>query len=274
MFGPTKRGMRHSGRILRSLFEQGFSRASLELRSGNAPSFSYSAFKKEGEKKRKTKMGVASLVLGIVGLVLSFIPCVGWIALALTIPGTILGACGILSAKKKEGKGKGQAIAGFILGRLATIIAIAWISLFAKGASAIGDVVDAAAKDAKQRASSQTGYKSKSYQSKPLTKEDKERAKNMMPEGLRNFVDKAEKLEETKNQMEAIKNEIDGISDKNAEGLGNLMKRMENTSADISKNGGVEAAVDRAATKMMNDAMENKINEMNQAMDALKSLGF
>ena len=37
-------------------------------------------------------MGIASMVLGIVGLVFSFIPCLGTYGIFLTVPGLVLGA--------------------------------------------------------------------------------------------------------------------------------------------------------------------------------------
>lgn len=91
-------------------------------------------------------MGVASLVLGIVGLILSFIPCVGWIALALTIPGVILGAIGI-SAAKKSGQGKGISVAGLVCSLLATIFAVVWMLLIAGATSATASAIDEIAKE-------------------------------------------------------------------------------------------------------------------------------
>lgn len=63
-------------------------------------------------------MAVAGLVLGIVGFVISFIPCVGWLfgiflgILGATFSGIALG----------QGSGKGMALAGLIL----SILAIIW----------------------------------------------------------------------------------------------------------------------------------------------------
>ncbi len=58
-------------------------------------------------------MGVASLVLGIVGLVFSFIPCLGLYGIFLTVPGLVLGAVGVAKASK-SGAPKGLAIAGLV----------------------------------------------------------------------------------------------------------------------------------------------------------------
>jgi len=67
-------------------------------------------------------MGVASLVLGIVGLVFSFIPCLGSWGIFLTVPGVILGAVGLASAAKKNAP-KGLAIAGLVCSIIGSAIA-------------------------------------------------------------------------------------------------------------------------------------------------------
>lgn len=66
-------------------------------------------------------MGVASLVLGIVGLICSFIPCIGWMGgLPLGLLGLIFG---IVAIKKEKGKGLG--IAGLVTGAIALLLS-AW----------------------------------------------------------------------------------------------------------------------------------------------------
>jgi hypothetical protein len=70
-------------------------------------------------------MAVAGLVLGIVAIVLSFVPCVGIVAIAPGVLAVILAAVG-LSQSKKTGKGKGMATAGIICG----IIACVWAPIY------------------------------------------------------------------------------------------------------------------------------------------------
>ena len=97
-------------------------------------------------------MGVASLVLGIVGLVFSFIPCLGSWGIFLTVPGVILGAVGLASAAKKNAP-KGLAIAGLVCSIIGSAIAgYQWYVLH-KASDAItelGKAMDEAAKDAKR----------------------------------------------------------------------------------------------------------------------------
>lgn len=68
-------------------------------------------------------MGIASMVLGIVGLVISFIPCLGTYGIFLTVPGLVLGAVAIAKASKNGGAGKGVAIAGLVCSIIGSVIA-------------------------------------------------------------------------------------------------------------------------------------------------------
>lgn len=66
-------------------------------------------------------MAVAGLVLGILGLILCWIPFLGWI---LALLGVIFGALGMGKAKKIGGKGNGMAIAGLVTGALGLLLGI------------------------------------------------------------------------------------------------------------------------------------------------------
>ena len=79
-------------------------------------------------------MPVAALVLGIVGLLLSLVPCLGMWAIPLTILAIIFGVLGM----KKE-KGKGMAIAGLICGIVGSLVACWWIYAYFTIKSEIGD---------------------------------------------------------------------------------------------------------------------------------------
>lgn len=80
-------------------------------------------------------MPIAALVLGIVGLVLSLVPCLGMYALPLTLIAVILGALGM-----KSPQSRGLAIAGLTCGIIGTCIAGWWLYAFmtVKGASEEG----------------------------------------------------------------------------------------------------------------------------------------
>ena len=59
-------------------------------------------------------MAILSLVFGIVGLVLAFIPIIGLFAILLVVPSIILGIMALVKAIKNHTAGKGFAIAGLI----------------------------------------------------------------------------------------------------------------------------------------------------------------
>ncbi len=82
-------------------------------------------------------MPVGSLVLGIVGLVLSLVPFFGMYALPLTLLAVLFGALGLKSVT-----GRGVAIGGLICGILGTVIASWWIY----ATSAVGDALVEGAK--------------------------------------------------------------------------------------------------------------------------------
>ena len=70
-------------------------------------------------------MAVAGLVLGIVAIVLSFIPCVNLFGFLPAVLGLIFSIIG-LSKSKKTGEGKGMSVAGLIC----SILALVWIPIY------------------------------------------------------------------------------------------------------------------------------------------------
>lgn len=73
------------------------------------------------EKKPTSPFAVASLVLGIVAVVVSFIPFSMSVSLILGIVGLVLAIVGMMNIRKGKSSGNGMAIAGLVL----SIIAIA-----------------------------------------------------------------------------------------------------------------------------------------------------
>lgn len=75
-------------------------------------------------------LAIAGMVLGIVGFIMAFIPCLGWVlAIIMGIVGTTLSGIGLAGANK-VGSGKGMAIAGLILSILAVIWGPAWFFIY------------------------------------------------------------------------------------------------------------------------------------------------
>lgn len=86
-------------------------------------------------------MGVASLVLGIIGLVLSFVPFIGLFGLVLAIIGLILGIIDWVQKKKKDEK-HGQAVAGVVCSALAILFIIFYTILFGALIVSVAENVD------------------------------------------------------------------------------------------------------------------------------------
>ena len=87
------------------------------------------------DKKNSSGLATAGMVLGIIGVVLSFIPIINNIAFFIGILALIFGIIGIV---KKAGKGK--AIAGIVLGILSIAITLAM-------QSAVSDSIDETSKE-------------------------------------------------------------------------------------------------------------------------------
>jgi hypothetical protein len=83
-------------------------------------------------------LAVASLVLGILSILLAIIPIVGFIAWIMAPVGLILGIIGL-----GKPTGKGMAIAGVVCSAIGLLICIGWVILFAigmAGAAASGEL--------------------------------------------------------------------------------------------------------------------------------------
>lgn len=75
---------------------------------------------------RGNGMAVTGMVLGIVGFVFAFIPCLGWFGMILGILGTIFSGIGLAHASRTK-QGKSMAVSGLVL----SILAIIWWPLWA-----------------------------------------------------------------------------------------------------------------------------------------------
>ena len=88
-------------------------------------------------------MSVASLVLGILSLLLAFVPFCGMFSLLPAAIGLILGIVGATTAKPDPNNpelpkpGKGMAIAGSVLSGVAILVCIAWTLFFTTGVTAL-----------------------------------------------------------------------------------------------------------------------------------------
>lgn len=96
------------------------------------------------------KMGIASLVIGIIGVILSFIPCVGMLAFIPVVVGLVLGIVDVVT-KSQQNVPKGMGITGIILNSIALIIIIAWTAFFGVAASSSSGEIEKKFKEIEQQ---------------------------------------------------------------------------------------------------------------------------
>lgn len=103
--------------------------------------------------------GIVSLILGILAIIICWIPIINNLSAVAGIIGLIFGIVAILRIKKKNLSGKGVAVAGLILCILSIVITLFTQSLFSKAfdeatsgpkAAKVSDSQSAADKDAKK----------------------------------------------------------------------------------------------------------------------------
>ena len=84
----------------------------------------------ENTKNTGHGMGVAALIMGVISIVVAFIPCVGLFAFFTAVVAIVLGAIAISQASRVQAP-KGLGIGGLVTGAFALIISIAQVVFFA-----------------------------------------------------------------------------------------------------------------------------------------------
>ncbi|HZI98590.1 MAG TPA: DUF4190 domain-containing protein [Actinomycetales bacterium] len=95
-----------------------------------------------GAAAPKNGLGTAALVLGIIGLLLAFIPVIGILGGLLGIVGVILGVIARGKVKRGDATNGGVALVGIILSVLAILITIAYVVLAALFFNQVEDCTD------------------------------------------------------------------------------------------------------------------------------------
>lgn len=90
----------------------------------------------------KNGLGLASLILGIVGLLFCLMPITGFIGFILGIIGLALGLAGISRCRKNKATNMKTAISGAILSALSVIFGIVGIVMFFTAVDQLGDDLD------------------------------------------------------------------------------------------------------------------------------------
>jgi hypothetical protein len=84
-------------------------------------------------------LGTAGFVLGLVGLLFSFIPIIGIVAWPLVIVGLVLSIIGIARASSGKATNKGLAIAGAVLSVIGLVICILYAAVFTTAVNTVND---------------------------------------------------------------------------------------------------------------------------------------
>jgi hypothetical protein len=79
--------------------------------------------------KRSSSLGIVSLILGVLGFLLSWVPLVGILTLPLSVLGLLLGSIGVIVALVRRGSGIGWPIAGVVTCGLAFLIAASQVAV-------------------------------------------------------------------------------------------------------------------------------------------------
>ena len=101
--------------------------------------------------RRTSSLGVVSLILGIVGLLLCWIPIIGVISLPIAGVGLLLAGTGLIVALVRSGSGIGWPIGGGLVSGIALIISIVQATAIVGAGQAMSEAADEMAKQAEQR---------------------------------------------------------------------------------------------------------------------------
>ncbi|MDQ3787034.1 MAG: DUF4190 domain-containing protein [Actinomycetota bacterium] len=95
--------------------------------------------------KPSNGLGTAGFVVGLIGLLFSFIPLIGVVAWPLVILGIVFSAIGLSKATKGRATNKGLAIAGLAVSIIGLVVCILWVAVWNK---AVDDVREEANREA------------------------------------------------------------------------------------------------------------------------------
>jgi MmpS family membrane protein len=93
--------------------------------------------------KPSNGLGLAGFIVGLIGLLLSFIPIIGMVAWPLVILGIVFSAVGIAKASKGRATNKGLSIAGLIVSVIGLIVCILWVAVWNKAVDEVNEEINA-----------------------------------------------------------------------------------------------------------------------------------
>lgn len=84
-------------------------------------------------------LGLTGFIVGLIGLLISFIPLVGVVAWPLVILGIIFSAIGIAKAVKGRATNKGLAITGLVVSIAGLVVCILWVAIWNKAVDEVNE---------------------------------------------------------------------------------------------------------------------------------------
>jgi hypothetical protein len=100
---------------------------------------SYSSPQVSRPTQQQNGLGTAGFVLGLIGLLFSFIPIVGVVAWPLVILGLVLSLVGVVRARSGRASNGGLAIAGVVLSALGLLVCVLWVAVFGSAANEVDE---------------------------------------------------------------------------------------------------------------------------------------
>lgn len=158
--------------------------------------------------------GITALILGIIALLIAFIPCIGMLALIPGVLGIIFAIVGLNQAAQANAA-RGLVISALVISILGTTIAVVWVFALSSSSFLLKDNFDRITREFTKEFEKEYG---KSFEeavqetSKNLEKELEQL--ELIPDSL---VDELEKMEEPKTPGEAGKNAGKALKEINKE---------------------------------------------------------
>ncbi|WP_199441718.1 MmpS family transport accessory protein [Umezawaea beigongshangensis] len=100
---------------------------------------SYSPPQESQPVRQRNGLGTAGFVLGLVGLLFSFVPIVGVVAWPLVVLGLVLSVLGVVRARSGRADNGGLAVAGVVLSAIGLLVCVLWVAAFGSAANEVDE---------------------------------------------------------------------------------------------------------------------------------------
>lgn len=90
-------------------------------------------FMEPPRREPRNGLGTSGFVLGLIGLVFSFLPVIGVVAWPLVILGLVFSLLGFFRARRGAASNKGLSIAGIVVSVVGLVVCIVWVAALGNG---------------------------------------------------------------------------------------------------------------------------------------------